>query len=67
VSISMAPIRSDAGLVIGTCTIAHDVTERLLLLERLEAERRRHVIAQEAAKLGGFELNLDTLELARFR
>jgi len=65
VSISVAPIRSDAGRVIGTCTIARDVTERVALLETLEAERRRLVVAQESAKLGGFELNLDTLELTR--
>ena len=54
VSISVAPIRSDAGAVTGTCTIARDVTERVELLETIEADRHRLAIAQESAKLGGF-------------
>jgi diguanylate cyclase (GGDEF)-like protein/PAS domain S-box-containing protein len=42
-----------------------DVTERVELLRTIEADRRRLAEAQAAAKLGSFELNLDTLEIIR--
>jgi diguanylate cyclase (GGDEF)-like protein/PAS domain S-box-containing protein len=50
------------GSVVGNL---RDVTERVALLERVELDRRRLADAQAAARLGSFELDLDTGDLTR--
>ena len=60
VAISVSPIRSRSGEIIGTSTIARDVTERVVFLEQIEADRRRLAVAQASARLGSFEIDLDT-------
>jgi diguanylate cyclase (GGDEF)-like protein/PAS domain S-box-containing protein len=50
------------GSVVGNL---RDVTERVALLERVELDRRRLAAAQAAARLGSFELDLDTGDLTR--
>ena len=60
------------GLQVGTIGVASDISERLrieeanaLLLDRIEVDRRRLAAAQASAKLGSFEVNLDTGEITR--
>ena len=65
VSISVSTIRAKSGVITGTSTIARDVTERVQLLQRIEVDRRRLAAAQASAKLGSFELDLETGEVTR--
>ena len=60
------------GVRVGTIGVASDISERLrieeetaLLLNRIEVDRRRLADAQSSAKLGSFEVNLDTGEITR--
>jgi diguanylate cyclase (GGDEF)-like protein/PAS domain S-box-containing protein len=60
------------GVRVGTIGVASDISERLrseqataLLLNRIEVDRRRLAAAQASAKLGSFEVNLDTGEITR--
>ncbi|MCU1351678.1 MAG: diguanylate cyclase/phosphodiesterase with sensor(S) [Acidimicrobiales bacterium] len=60
VSLSMSPVRSANGEVIGASTIARDVTEQARLMEQVEDDRRRMSDAQRSARLGSFEFDLAT-------
>ena len=60
------------GVQVGTIGVASDISERLrieestaVLLNRIEVDRRRLADAQASAKLGSFEVNLDTGEITR--
>ncbi|HEV8065421.1 MAG TPA: PAS domain S-box protein, partial [Acidimicrobiales bacterium] len=59
VNVTVAPIRDAAGDVIGSASIARDVTERKRLERQAEADRRFLVEAQEIAQLGSFEIDPD--------
>ncbi len=50
------------GCIIGNL---HDVTERVVLLERVERDRRRLADAQSAARIGSFEIDLATGDISR--
>ena len=60
VAVSVSPIRAASGSIVGTSTIARNVSERVELLQCIEADRRRLAVAQASASLGSFELDLDT-------
>ncbi|MEY2416335.1 MAG: hypothetical protein QOH53_1669, partial [Ilumatobacteraceae bacterium] len=60
------------GVQAGTIGVASNISERLRieeanaqLLKRIEVDRRRLAAAQASAKLGSFEVNLDTGEITR--
>ncbi|MBK5334012.1 MAG: EAL domain-containing protein [Ilumatobacteraceae bacterium] len=60
------------GVRVGTVAVASDISERLrteqataLLVNQIEVDRRRLAAAQASAKLGSFEVNLDTGEITR--
>jgi diguanylate cyclase (GGDEF)-like protein/PAS domain S-box-containing protein len=59
VNVTVAPIRDASGEVIGSASIARDVTARKRLELEAEADRRRLVEAQEIAQLGSFEVDPD--------
>ncbi len=65
VALSVSPIRSRSGEIIGTSAIARDVTERVEFLEQIEAERRHLAVAQASARLGSFEIDLATGKVVR--
>jgi PAS domain S-box-containing protein len=54
-TISLSPIRDEAGRVAGIASIARDVTERRQLDEALRRRERQLSDAQEIAQLGSFE------------
>ncbi|MCU1365826.1 MAG: hypothetical protein JWN39_1465, partial [Ilumatobacteraceae bacterium] len=56
-SISVSPIRSPTGEIIGTSAIARDITERTQFIQQIEADRRRLSVAQASAMLGSFEID----------
>ena len=60
------------GVRVGTVGVSSDISERLrheeataMLVNRIEVDRRRLAAAQAAAKLGSFEVDLDTGEITR--
>ena len=60
------------GVRVGTVGVASDISERLrseeataMLVNQIEVDRRRLAAAQASAKLGSFEVNLDTGEITR--
>ena len=60
------------GVQVGTVGVASDISARLRieeantqLLNRIEVDRRRLAAAQASAKLGSFEVNLETGEITR--
>ncbi|MGH9170781.1 MAG: sensor domain-containing protein [Acidimicrobiales bacterium] len=59
VNVSVAPTLDSSGKVVGSASIARDVTERKRLQLQAEADRRRLLEAQEIAQLGSFELDAD--------
>jgi diguanylate cyclase (GGDEF)-like protein/PAS domain S-box-containing protein len=58
--LSIAPLHDSAGHYIGTSSIARDMTERIELQQRIEADRQRLAVAQASVGLGSFEFDLDT-------
>ena len=65
IAVSVSPIRSRSGEIVGTSTIARDVTERVVFLQQIEAERRHLAVAQASARLGSFEIDLATGNVVR--
>lgn len=59
-SISVSPVRSTAGAIIGIAVIARDVTERTRFIRQIEADRRHLAIAQQTAGLGSFEIDVSS-------
>jgi diguanylate cyclase (GGDEF)-like protein/PAS domain S-box-containing protein len=57
VNATVSPLRDVEGNVIGSASIARDVTERKALEQAAEEDRRRLEEAQEVAQLGSFELS----------
>ena len=64
-STSMSPLRDASGSVIGASLIGRDITERIELDRRIDAERRRLEDAQRSAGLGSFEIDLVANTLTR--
>ena len=64
-SISVSPIKSPNGTIIGSSAIAHDITERIAFVHRIKADRRRLATAQSSAKLGSFEIDTVTGVITR--
>jgi diguanylate cyclase (GGDEF)-like protein/PAS domain S-box-containing protein len=64
-SLSISPIRSTDGEVIGAAIIARDLTERMALQRSLAEDHERLSEAQEIARMGSFELELETLTTSR--
>ncbi|MEQ8841810.1 MAG: EAL domain-containing protein [Acidimicrobiales bacterium] len=59
--VTFSPIRRSVDhTTIGISVIARDITERLRLHRGIDQERRRLADAQRCARLGSFELDLDT-------
>ncbi len=59
-SISVSPVRSTAGAIIGVAVIARDITERTRFIQQIEADRRHLAVAQQTAGLGSFEIDLSS-------
>jgi PAS domain S-box-containing protein len=55
--VTVSPVRDASGSVIGSASIARDVTARTRLERAAEEDRRRLTEAQEVAQLGSFELD----------
>jgi diguanylate cyclase (GGDEF)-like protein/PAS domain S-box-containing protein len=60
VDVTVSPVRDAAGSIIGSASIARDVTEHKRLERVAEEDRRRLAEAQEVAQLGSFELDAAT-------
>ena len=65
IEISLSPIRDSIGGVVGSTAIARDVTDRVQLRSQLEMEHRRLAEAQTVAGVGSWEIDLDTMQVAR--
>jgi two-component system, OmpR family, sensor histidine kinase VicK len=59
------PFIEDDGKVSGVFTIAIDVTEQVLLRKKLEENEQRLKVSLEAAKLGVWEIDMETGEAVR--
>lgn len=63
VSISMAPIRDDAGAVVGATAFTRDINMRLAADERLRRSEAQLAEAQELAALGSWEWDIGSGEV----
>jgi diguanylate cyclase (GGDEF)-like protein/PAS domain S-box-containing protein len=64
VSISMSPIRDEAGRIIGAAAFTRDISLRIAAEERLRRSETQLAEAQELAALGSWEWDLDSDEIA---
>jgi diguanylate cyclase (GGDEF)-like protein/PAS domain S-box-containing protein len=64
VSISMSPIRDEAGGIIGAAAFTRDISLRIAADERLRRSEAQLAEAQELAALGSWEWDLDSDEIA---
>jgi PAS domain S-box-containing protein len=56
-------IKNDEGEIIGIQVLAHDITERKLAVLEIEKNQKLLEDSQRIGKIGGWELNIDTMEL----
>lgn len=63
-SLTCLPVTGNDGGVIGACAILHDISETVLARQQLERTLKRQEVAEEAAHVGAFEVNLTTMEIA---
>ncbi|WGL50983.1 EAL domain-containing protein [Nocardioides sp. BP30] len=64
ISLTCLPVTGDDGAVIGACTIVHDISETVAARHRLERTLKRQEVAEEAAHVGAFEVDLATMQIA---
>jgi len=60
VSLTISPIRDSTGRTVGFSKIARDISERKLAEEALRASEERLRLAQQAARIGTFEWDIQT-------
>jgi PAS domain S-box-containing protein len=60
VSLTISPIKDSTGRTVGICGIARDITARKLAEEALCASEERLRLAQQIARIGSFEWNIQT-------
>ncbi len=62
-SVSVSPITSTEGTVAGSSVIARDITERKIAREKIAQSEARLATAQQVAKVGSWETDLQTLQV----
>jgi PAS domain S-box-containing protein len=60
VSATVSPLRDSAGCLVGTSTIARDITDRMRADAALRRSEERFRFAQLAARIGTFDLDIKT-------